>query len=99
MAKMNAERWQLIDELFHSAIDLPAGKRREFLERACATDPTLGAEIEKLLAGYERAGNFIETPPALDDPTLALPEPQPEAFPGRRLGAYEVIREIGRGGM
>jgi non-specific serine/threonine protein kinase/serine/threonine-protein kinase len=99
MAKMNAERWQLIDELFHTAIDLPTNQRREFLEGACAEDSTLRAEIEKLLAGYERAGNFIETPPAIDDSTLALPDPQAESLTGRRLGAYEVIREIGRGGM
>lgn len=99
MAKMNSERWQLIDELFNTAIELPVDERGGFLESACAGDHALQAEIEKLIDGYDRAGSFIEIPPALDDTTLALPEPEAESLNGMRLGAYEVIREIGRGGM
>jgi non-specific serine/threonine protein kinase/serine/threonine-protein kinase len=99
MAKMNPERWKRIDELFHKAIELPDNERDDFLERACSGDLSLRAEIAKLIDGYARAGNFIETPPAFDNTVLTLPEQEVEILTGTRLGAYEVIREIGRGGM
>ncbi len=99
MANMHPERWRLIDELFHAAVELPPNKRRDFLEGACGGDVSLRAEIQKLIDGSDRAGSFIETPLALDETTIALPESDAEPVAGLRLGAYKVIREIGRGGM
>ena len=99
MANMQPERWRLIEELFHSAIELPVNQRSDLLEGACGEDLSLRAEIEKLINGYDRAGSFIETPAVLDETTIVLPEPEAEPVNGLRLGAYEVIREIGRGGM
>jgi eukaryotic-like serine/threonine-protein kinase len=99
VANMHPERWRLIEELFHSAIELPVNQRGNFLEGACGEDLSLRAAIEKLIDGYDRAGSFIETPPVLDETTIALPAPEAEAVNGLRLGAYEVIRAIGRGGM
>src|SRR6185369_14334691 len=54
--------------------------------------------IEELIAGSEQAGDFIETPPVLDESTIELSKPEPP-ITDLRLGAYKVIREIGRGGM
>ena len=96
---MHPERWQLIEELFHTAVELPRQERGDFLKGACEGDVSLRAEIEKLIRGSDRAGNFIETPPALDGTTIVLPESEKEPVTGLRLGAYQVIREIGRGGM
>jgi serine/threonine protein kinase/tetratricopeptide (TPR) repeat protein len=99
MANMHPERWLLIEEVFHKAVELTANERRDFIELACGEDVLLRAEIEKLIDGNERAGSFIETPPVLDESTIALPGSDDEPLAGLRLGAYEVIREIGRGGM
>lgn len=96
---MHPERWTLIDELFHAAVELPPNERGDFLASACEGDVSLRSEIEKLIDGYDRAGSFIETPPALDGTTMLLPESETQSLTGLRLGAYEVIREIGRGGM
>lgn len=95
---MHPERWRLIDELFHEAVDLAPIERGDFLEGACGGDVSLRAEIEKLIDGSDRAGTFIEASP-LHDTTIALSESETEPLPGLRLGAYKVIREIGRGGM
>lgn len=89
----------MIDELFHAAVELPPNERADLLEGACGGDVSLRAEIEKLIDGYDQAGSFIETPPLLDQTTMALPESEIEPLSGLRLGAYRVIREIGRGGM
>ena len=73
-------------------------ERGAFLDDACGGDASLRAEIEKLIDGSDRAGSFIETPPVLDETTMALSDAE-SPLANLRLGAYKVIREIGRGGM
>jgi hypothetical protein len=46
----NADRWNRIEELFQSAIELPLSQRSQYLARACGNDPELLLEIESLLA-------------------------------------------------
>ena len=60
---MQPERWRLIDELFHSAIELPETERGDFLERACEGDACLQAEVEELIQTCDEAASFMETPP------------------------------------
>jgi len=96
---MHPERWGIIDELFHAAVDMTPNQRGDFLASSCKGDVSLLAEIEKLIAGSEQAGDFIEMPPVLDDTTIELLEPEITPLAGVRIGSYKVIREIGRGGM
>src|SRR6185369_15018135 len=86
MDNKHPERWRRIDELFHATVDLPANERRDFLERACAGDILLRAEIERLIDGSDRACSFIESPLVLDETTLALGELAEEPSAGLRLG-------------
>ncbi len=99
IANMHPERWRVIDELFHAAFELPPNERGAFLEAGCRGDVSLRAEVEKLIEGSDQAGSFIETPPVLDENTIALSESEAPSLIDLRLGAYKVIREIGRGGM
>jgi hypothetical protein len=59
---MIADRWQRLNEVFHSAIALGAEERDAFLANACADDPALRGEVERLIAAHARAGVFIESP-------------------------------------
>jgi serine/threonine protein kinase len=55
-------------------------------------------EIERLLIAHERTAGFIQTPIF----EIAPFESEEHSIPrmeGRRIGAYQVLREIGRGGM
>jgi eukaryotic-like serine/threonine-protein kinase len=54
---------------------------------ARAGDPELGTELERLLASHEKLGSFLEAEPAALAP------------PPDRIGPYELLREIGHGGM
>lgn len=99
IANIHPERWGIIDELFHAAVDLTPTERGAFLASACKGDASLLAEIEKLIAGSEQAGNFIETPPVVDEATMEFSVPRMIPVAGVRIGSYKVIREIGRGGM
>ena len=92
---MSAERWEHLKSVFYQALDQPPEQRRAWLAAACQGDDSMLQEVEALLITHETAGDFLERPASVeaDDPdavTLA---------PGTRLGPYEVIREVGRGGM
>jgi len=91
---VNRERWDKIKELFGSAVELDPSERNAFLRNACGPDESLRAEVESLLAAYKRTEAPGENPPFLVDP-----EPFPETLTGRRLGSYQVLHEIGHGGM
>jgi len=45
-----ADRWRLIETLFHRASALPADERGAFLNRECDGDPGLRRAIEDLIA-------------------------------------------------
>ena len=79
-------------ELVRAALQLDLARRSSFLADACAGNPELRRDVEKILA-YQETGDLpddalIEEEPAGSDP-----------LEGRRFGPYRAIREIGRGGM
>jgi len=91
---VNRERWEKVKELFGSAIELDPSQRSAFLREACGADKALRAEVESLLASYDPTEVFgAASPPSLDRPRV------PEILIGRRLGSYQVLHEIGHGGM
>ncbi len=92
------ENWQQVQELFNGAIRLPPNDRPSYLDRNCSEDPALRSEIESLLSSYESAASFLEKPAvvSLSDTSEFFPEKFEE---GKRFGFYEIIREIGAGGM
>ena len=62
------------------------------------SDPSLASEVELLLAAHQHRGAFM------DQPIATLHSSQRTAdtgadLAGSRIGSYEIIREIGRGGM
>ncbi len=59
---MKAERWQQINDLFQSAAERAPEERAAFLDEACHGDKGLCHEVQSLIASYDRAENFIESP-------------------------------------
>jgi TolB-like protein len=91
-------RWALIEEIYGQAIGLPEAERGAFLDAACGEDAALRAEVADLLdadAGaetfFEQLGEVVRAAPA-EALALSLPE-------GSRVGSYEILGELGRGGM
>ena len=95
---MKAERWQQINDLFQSATECPSEKRATFLDEACRGDKGLRREVESLLASYERAPNFIESPAYEVAPEL-LTNNKASALVGELIGHYRIESLIGVGGM
>ena len=92
---MSSDRFQRCEALFHAALPLSGEERETLLERSCADDPLLRAEVERLLAAHVRAGDFISSP-AVATAERGAGDP---SWVGRLVGPYRVVREIGRGGM
>jgi len=93
---MNSEHWQRVKELLDEAIGLDATERSPYLDRMCAADAELRSEVESLLESHEQAGiNFLKNP-AVD---LRAAAPSMPTRIGSRIGVYEVLEEIGQGGM
>ena len=59
---MTPERWQRVEELFHSALKLEESYRADFLGNACGGDEVLRGEVESLLTHKSEAKSFIEIP-------------------------------------
>src|SRR6266550_3514968 len=100
---MNSENWQQLKSMFHAALDLAPEQRASFLTEACAGDLELRWRIDVLLASHEDAGPFLLSPAVVDAGLIATDAPslvgEEEKRVGQRIGPYEIIREIGRGGM
>jgi len=105
---MTPERWQRIDELFHSALQLEPDKHAAFLDEACAGDPELQQEVGALLASLEEARDFIEQAPLAGAVSSAVAESADEAdqrtavsrsLIGLRIRHYEIQSLLGAGGM
>lgn len=95
---MDAARWQQIKALLGAALDLPRADRAGFLDRECAGDTSLRAEVESLLAANDAADGFLETSPVVPVSGF-LEAAEPPSRIGLRVGAYAIVEEIARGGM
>ena len=96
---MKSERSQQIKDFFDTSFDLAPAERERFLAEACAGDDRLFAEVQKLLLLHDDATEFLEVPPLINELPDSSPAMNSDAALGRRIGAYKVIRELGRGGM
>lgn len=81
--------------LFEQMLELSHGERPSFLEKVSRTDAALAEELRSLLEAYESHPSFLED--GIDAVVASLlAEDGP---PTGRVGPYEVVRELGRGGM
>ncbi len=95
---LSPEKWQLVDSIFQKIIDFSPEKREQVLTELAGKDAELAAEIKSLVQAFDQVPDFLEKPAARmlewnDDDAL------PQAFIGRQIGFYRVVKELGHGGM
>ena len=98
---MTPDRWFEIDALFEEVLGQPPAERLDVLRAACGEDAELYDEVAALLSSVPDAERALgESATAFAAPLLADASADASDFaPGAVLGAYRVVREIGRGGM
>jgi predicted Ser/Thr protein kinase len=95
---MTPEQRRRVRDLFEAAVERePAADVNAWIAAEAADDPVVRDEVMSLLAHHSRAGAFLSQPIADRVPDL-LADDQPLA-PGSKVGAYTIVRELGRGGM
>ncbi len=81
-----------VRDVFSEAARLPTAERAAYLDRACAGDGVLRAEVDSLLAAAAQRPEFLASPTTGG---LEIPAESP----GERIGPYKLLEEIGRGGF
>jgi hypothetical protein len=59
---MSRERWQRIEEVYHSALEKKLDQRAAFLSEICGADDELRREVESLLRQGESQEALIDRP-------------------------------------
>ena len=99
MRDMARERWQQVARLLDEALELDGAARARFLDRACAGDAALRAELETLVAADAAADRFLETPAVIQ---VGAADPAPAEIPPDLAAAladrYPIERRLGAGG-
>jgi len=95
---MDDDNWQKVREIFDSALRRQPVERRRFVKKACGVDKTLLAEVESLLSSLDSADSFMETPAAAKVAGVFGAKTK-KLEPGKCFGHYEIIEQIGAGGM
>ena len=104
---MDAERWQRVDDLLQSVLQVPDDQQEEFLRQACAGDALLQQEVQSLLSSHRKLGEFLQSPalPVLPSQLISTvshatrPEVNDDPRLGQTMSHYRVLRRLGHGGM
>ena len=93
---MDGQRWQLVEQLYHEALELPVADQAGFLDRACGSDAELRREVASLLD--QPAEGLLDRPVwhAVDGPRY---DNSDTGMIGRSIAHFEIVDRLGEGGM
>jgi serine/threonine protein kinase len=91
--------WERVQRIFLAAVDLSPEDRTRLLDEMCGTDAALRAEVESLLGSDATGTGTLHAAVKAAIETEAAFLFEGSRIAGARVGAYRLIREIGRGGM
>ncbi len=94
--------WRRVEEVFAGALDLPEADRAAYLEKACAGDATLQAEVQSLLRYETVSQEGLDRVVAEAAATYAserASDNEVSSDLGLRVGRFQIVRELARGGM
>lgn len=89
-----SSQWQRVEELFHAALETAPDERMSFLRDRTGDDEGLLREVVALLDADASTRDLIGQ--AVRDAADATGA---DAWAGRAVGPWKLVREIGRGGM
>jgi serine/threonine protein kinase/dienelactone hydrolase len=95
---MTAKQWELVKDLYQTALECSPAQRASFLEQN-ERDEIVRAEVHRLLGLHNRLGSFLSSPPFVD-PRRADANPLERLTPGEVLvGRFRIVNFVAAGGM
>ena len=91
---MDSATWQRVKTTCADALERAAGEREAFVLERCGEDVEMRQQVLELLAAHGRAD-----PAFLEQPTGGPLEAVVSSQIGQRFGAWELVEELGAGGM
>ncbi len=93
---MDPRRWEIVQSLFHQAVDLPESQQLSFLQTVTGEDQQLLADVEGLLNQDKHVGSLLnqgvdQVAGAMIDSSV---DPRAQEF-----GPYRTLEQLGEGGM
>ncbi|WP_263354175.1 serine/threonine-protein kinase [Acidicapsa acidisoli] len=95
---MDEARWQAVQEIFSSAVDLPEEEQSSALRAMCGDDQTLLTDVMELLQEDRRGQPLLDA--GLDQAARSVLDfgPLPSLIK-KQIGPYRLLRLLGEGGM
>jgi serine/threonine protein kinase/tetratricopeptide (TPR) repeat protein len=95
---MTPERYQQMKAIFQAVEEAADGERTALLDGLSAGDPSLIDAVRQLREAAQQSNSLL-APDAPYSASKLLERFDSAPIEGRKIGNYEVAREIGRGGM
>ena len=95
---LDPARWEIAARLFDEVADLSAGDRAAHLA-AATDDPEIRTVVEALVSADRQATPVLDASPGELAGAARSTTGDDAELHGARVGAWRIIREIGRGGM
>jgi non-specific serine/threonine protein kinase/serine/threonine-protein kinase len=93
--QLSAERWEQVNQIVADALEQKSPiARAALVAERCGNDLELLREVKSLL---DQTTDSLES--FAESATESLRREMSILSPGRRIGAYAIVRELGRGGM
>lgn len=95
---MTPENWQKVKNILEKVLEISPSSRQAYLSEACGDDAQLRREIDSLL-DFDRTGaDFLEQTAFSAVISNGFGD-KAKSFIGRQIGHYQIIEELGAGGM
>ncbi len=94
---MNSDRWNRIEDLYYSALEVDAGERKTFVEQHSLGDEGLKDEVLSLLASADCQDSFMEEPAV--PLALEVLRSARTGLVGETIARYRIVDVLGHGGM
>jgi serine/threonine-protein kinase len=94
---MTPTRFERLQTLFEEALEQPAADRAAFLETRAPCDRELQVEVLELIGAHDRAEAGFKSPVSAS--ALVDAVTGEDRWIGKRVGAWQVVRLVGVGGM
>lgn len=95
---MPNKNWERVKEILDEVLRIPPSQRQKFLNDADISDE-VRTEVESLIAFEAEAENLMNLSAIEFSKDFFFEADSGNAIIGRRIGVYQIIREIGYGGM